>query len=735
MALLNPPSLRGRGAKVAQSLPAARDWANTLDGTARGVLLAAAVLLPLAFWKLLHDPFEFPKYLLLNLVAVALVGLQFAAHALRPQPLRLGIPRDWLSLSVLGLLLSAGLSTLGSISPATSLDWGHHSYVGLLTYLNGAILFYSTRNLFRTDEHKRLCLTALVLGGVVPALYGLIQAGGLDPFEWELASHFAGQRRAFGTLGHPNHLAALLVVLLPLALDRQVARGRFSIAIGIAIVFAVAILFTYSRIAWAAAGLVALLQIGAVRQCISKRTVLFGGGTLALLVASLLSSTGLTERFATLSGVGNRAELWAASVKIWGDYPLTGCGLNAFGSAFGPHRSAAHEAAEWAQTPANAHNEFLHLLATQGTFGGIAGLILIVGVVLTLRRSTESGVIGKSLLAATIVLSTGFLVVPLLALLCVLLGLLPTPSPWPERKSHGSRGFAVALAFGFAATVPFAIDAQLRDFVASRQCAAALDLPDEERDQARSMVSDACERRPNSAVYWMLKASLLTGRLGSDPSRAAEWLIEARDALRHVTELQPWDGPSWAGYGRLLALGVPGLGPEEEAATRAFTEAMKWEPNDPRLWAELAARALGRNDLAGARARIEHALGVSPDFARATALLSLIEWRSGDRLGAIQRIERAFLQNWHNDRDAFRNWYGDFGWMTFELELYERTISVGERLARDWPESPVGPLLIAKGCEKRNQFERAKANYLRVLERDPANPVAKLGLQRVKQVP
>jgi O-antigen ligase len=735
MALLNPPSLRGHGAKVAQSLPAARDWADTLDGTARGVLLAAAVILPPAVGKSLHDPFEFPKYLLLNLVAVALVGLQLAAHALRPQPLRLEIPRDWLSLSVLGLLLSAALSTLGSISPATSLDWGHHSYVGLRTYLSGAVIFFSTRNLFRTDERKRLCLTALVFGGVVPALYGLIQVGGLDPFEWELASHFAGQRRAFGTLGHPNHLAALLVVLLPLALDRQVVRGRFYLAIGVAILFAVAILFTYSRIAWAAAGVVALLRIGAVRQRISKRTVLLGGGTLAVLVALLISSNGLQDRFATLSGVGNRAELWSASVKIWGDYPLTGCGLNAFGSAFGPHRSAAHEAAEWAQTPANAHNEFLHLLATQGTLGGAAGLVLIVGAVLTLRSWPESGAIGMSLLAAVIILSTGFLVVPLLAILGVLLGLLPTPTPRPERESHGSRGFAVALALGFAAVVPFAIDSQLRDFAASRRCAAALDLPDEERDQAKSMVSEACERRPNSAVYWTLKASLLTGRLGSDPSRAAEWLIEAREAMRRVTELQPRDGQSWAGYGRLLALGVPGLKPEEESATMAFAEAMKWEPNDPRLWAELAARALGRNDLAGARARVEHALGVSPDFARATALLSLIEWRSGDRLGAIRRIERAFLQNWHNDREAFRNWYGDYGWMTFELELYERTISIGERLAQDWPESPVGPLLIANGCEKRKQFERAKANYLSVLELDPANQSARLGLQRVKKVP
>src|SRR2546423_434221 len=67
--------------------------------------------------------------------------------------------------------------------------------------------------------------------------------------------------------------------------------------------------------------------------------------------------------------------------------PLTGVGLDCFQSAYGAHRSLDFWRREYDATPTRAHNEVLHVLATQGVLGVAAGLLLTVGLALAVRRA------------------------------------------------------------------------------------------------------------------------------------------------------------------------------------------------------------------------------------------------------------------------------------------------------------------------------------------------------------
>src|SRR5262249_38608397 len=102
------PDMRQRPSSVASLGPVA-GWL----GAARAVLVVFLVLVPVLFWRGALDPFEACKAGLLHLTALLLAGCLVCARAWR------GVLswREPISLAVLLGGLSAGLSTLLSISP------------------------------------------------------------------------------------------------------------------------------------------------------------------------------------------------------------------------------------------------------------------------------------------------------------------------------------------------------------------------------------------------------------------------------------------------------------------------------------------------------------------------------------------------------------------------------------------------------------------------------------------
>ncbi len=150
---------------------------------------------------------------------------------------------------------------------------------------------------------------------------------------------------------HPNQLAALITLFLPLVVSLLVAprpNWRWSrVGLGlVALLVAGILLLTQSRGGWigAAAGLFALLALwAAVLPPSPARRVLRLGVLMGVLVVvagilwigpqtlwELWLNPPQDTALGTLSTLGMRRELWPWAVTAIGDFPFTGVGLGAF---------------------------------------------------------------------------------------------------------------------------------------------------------------------------------------------------------------------------------------------------------------------------------------------------------------------------------------------------------------------------------------------------------------------
>jgi O-antigen ligase/tetratricopeptide (TPR) repeat protein len=411
---------------------------RTLWGTVGlGLLLVYLALAPVLFSTATLGAFEFPKVTLLTLTAILLVALGLCA-ALRPWPAPAGgaagrrdgprgLWRKPLVVGVLLFLLSAVASTAASISPFTSLLGVHESHAGLGTVAAYAVLFFAARGLCRGYRDARLLLTGCVLAAAVAAAYALLQFAGFDPIPWAGLSGVGAYVRPFGPLGHPNFLAAYLVMTLPLTLylaRRAAAEGRGLACAALALIAlacCAAVAVSVSRGAWIALACVVLvLALGAVvaRQWRTAALAVglpVGGAALLLGLACVAGDDtvlqALRQRALGLTESSSRQHIWDAGLAIFRDHPWLGSGLDTFQLAFGLKRTSAYWQVEWDVTPTRAHNEALHVLITQGVVGAAALLVLLAGLgVAAVRAWRRAPAEARPLVLAVSAGVVGFLV-------------------------------------------------------------------------------------------------------------------------------------------------------------------------------------------------------------------------------------------------------------------------------------------------------------------------------------
>src|SRR5207248_3306769 len=102
-------------------------------------------------------------------------ALREAWHALR---------EDWLTLGVVLFALSAAVSTCYSVSPLLSWRGDHFSWLGLRTVLAYVVLFFATRQVFRTTGDSLPLLVVVAVASFVVSGYALVQWAGCDPLVW-----------------------------------------------------------------------------------------------------------------------------------------------------------------------------------------------------------------------------------------------------------------------------------------------------------------------------------------------------------------------------------------------------------------------------------------------------------------------------------------------------------------------------------------------------------------------
>jgi O-antigen ligase len=216
---------------------------------------------------------------------------------------------------------------------------------------------------------------------------------------------------SFGPFVNKNHFAGWMLMALPLAVGyfcgrlargmRQVKPGwrnrvlwfssadaNETILVGFAVLLmALGLMLTMSRggILVLLAALVVSGWFVARRQATASRRAIVTG-YLIFVVFVAVGWTGfdrIAARFAQsdVSGFNGRLGIWTDTWRVAGRFPIAGTGLNTFGVS-----TLFYQTVDLEQHFAQAHNDYLQLLAEGGALVCIPGVLLIFTFAWTVRR-------------------------------------------------------------------------------------------------------------------------------------------------------------------------------------------------------------------------------------------------------------------------------------------------------------------------------------------------------------
>jgi O-antigen ligase/tetratricopeptide (TPR) repeat protein len=733
------------------------------------------LLSPLIFSRYTVEAFECIKVGLLLLVAIALAALSLIVHTQRltstplfwpiaPREVVRRLARQPIVLGMLLLLGSAILSSATSLSPHMSFWGAPESYAGLLTVFAVTVLFFATRALCRTSAQTRRLLAAPVAASVMVSFYAGLQVAGADPIGWDRASlsPFGSYVRPFATLGHPNFLAAYLVMTLPLTalFAQDAARHRRWIVLAVltfsGLPSALAIVTSLSRGAWLAAVAVSAMLLVGRGGTGWRRLVPAGvGGFIVLVIAGLLAVAGRShwhgflDRVEHVADLGARVHLWRAGWQMFMDHPLFGCGLDTFALAFEPRRTVAYSLTEWNTTPTRAHNEAIHILATQGLLGAAAVVLLSFGLIRACLRSGPRNTEDRRLLLVLVAVVVGFYFQDLVSFTVAACGTLfitvaallsrmgesePLPEPARQFVPGGGRRLLIIrvaqVGIGTAALIG-AVQWVARPLAASCACQAADQALGADPHAAIRYLQRAVALDPGQTMYWVrLGTTYQAAAKGPrSPGERQRLLLLGRDALQRALALLPNSAGPHTSAGRLLAeLAREGLA-EPSQAFAEFDTALALEPNNALIYVEAsnAAVALGRLDLA--RVSCQQGEERYPNFGPLCALPGTIALSEGRFVDADYYLNEALLRDWYGDETAFLTTLSMVALTYQEEHRFDLSLKAASLVLEQAPDWPIPRFTRALTLEKLGRRAEAIAEYRRIPDYGPARAALhRLGL-------
>jgi O-antigen ligase len=204
---------------------------------------------------------------------------------------------------------------------------------------------------------------------------------------------------ARGTYVNRNHFAGFLemalpfAILYPVAVIRRTRSRRHSPAgpvlkaapfLLLAALILAGIIYSFSRMGYVST-LVTLFVMAAVsfgaRLSPLRRWIAIGGLALMILATfALLPPYRLIMRFAQITSADaltseGRVELWTETLPLIATYPVFGCGLGGYESAFRPFKASKPMFRD-----DYAHNDYLQYLAEMGAVGFLIAALLILAL-------------------------------------------------------------------------------------------------------------------------------------------------------------------------------------------------------------------------------------------------------------------------------------------------------------------------------------------------------------------
>lgn len=610
-------------------------------GAEKAILWATLLCIPLLFVPGALETFELPKTLALHGAAILLVALALwrSAGGLRGAWREMA-PADLASAGVATFLGSAFLSSVFALSPRTAILGAYDSFAGFGTLASFAVLFFATRAAVGSAGDRAQMLRAMRWAGVLAASYALAQALSLDPLRWTRAASLEGNTRIFGTLGQPVMLGAFLSLTAAPCLaafadaccqGRRLAAGALSCALVLS-----GVALCLSRAAWAATflGLVVFLVLASRRSRGSRRyllvlaacAVLIGSLGLAALASSPALRVAARGRVASVGRLETepRTEIWRAAIEIFCRHPVLGVGVDNFQLGFARQRPIGYAALEPGGTPTRAHDEILHVAATQGLVGLVCLSLVVAGVVKAgvgaLRATAgdmddHSAAALISLLVAFGVTSlTGFTVAATGATAAVAAGMLAAASredpatqagpATPRQQQAGAFVAPLRLAIGIGASLALllvVVGPLLADLARGQGLALAASGRVEEGVVwlERAMRLESASDRGWSVLA---RGHQLSADAAADASHVRAALRLARAAVVEAVRRVPASSFHHADLARVLVEQAQ-LSPPDATAEQvfvAFDRALAIDPNQNALLLDAArsARALGQDERA-----------------------------------------------------------------------------------------------------------------------------------------
>ena len=266
---------------------------------------------------------------------------------------------------------------------------------GLITYVAFSFIFVGSVVASNSDFLRRLVLVIYIVGGA-SLTYGLIQAWGADPFDWENP-----YSPVFGFLGNPNFQSSLLGVLGAIVFAQLFVKElkvQFKALICFYLLFT---LYVIKETASQQGFLVLALGIGVVVGLYLiklGRSLGIGYGVFSVIgffvVLFGTLNQGPLASFLYKDSVTYRGDYWHAGWNMTVNHPFFGVGMDSYGDWYRRSRTLAATLRRGPDTTSNAaHNVFLDI----SSYGGFPLLIIYlvlmalvaVSAVKVLKRQTS----------------------------------------------------------------------------------------------------------------------------------------------------------------------------------------------------------------------------------------------------------------------------------------------------------------------------------------------------------
>ncbi len=322
-----------------------------------------------------YDPFNLPKFFVLTIFIVLLVGITFLNR-----PINAINHHKKSTYFLLIFFVWMIISTIISEANSTQKLFGIYGrQTGLITFTSLTLLMWITMlNSSRLLTQK--ILQSLTFSGVIAGLYGLIQFAHRDPFNWQNP-----YSRVFGPMGNPNfhsaHMALVAVVSIASILHgKRDLKSRlihiFTVVLSLMNIYA-----TKSLQGGIIVGVIGLMLMSTVQHsnfAIKKINNSFRsliGVAIIYLVLDVLQKTPWPPLFYKES-VSIRGDLWRSAGRIFLDNPIFGIGLDEFRDYYRSYRDVRTLNHSTNLLPADStHNYFLDLLIG----GGIPLALIYLG--------------------------------------------------------------------------------------------------------------------------------------------------------------------------------------------------------------------------------------------------------------------------------------------------------------------------------------------------------------------